>query len=537
MEQMIVVKFLAALSSNYSTSKAQMLTGSDFSDLDEAFNRLNRLTVTLPPSSNNEEEVVYILPVVEEEAEALEDVEDFSALFVVFKPSTHSRVLAICGPGNNGGDGLVAARHLYHFGYKPFICYPKRTTKALYSGLVTQLESLSIPFLTAEELPLDLSNDFDIIVDAMFGFSFHGAPRPPFDVLIQQLVDLQDVDYGPKMPAIVSIDIPSGWHVEDGDVGGKGIKPDMLVSLTAPKLCAKKFSGRHHFLGGRFVPPTIVQKYMLKLPHYPGTSMCVRIGKPQAVDVSSLRENYLSPVFLEDQVHDDPTIQFVWSLLMYMYMLQFSKWFEDAVAAGLREPNAMALSTADKNGKPYTNYESRKAVEISENSNACLLFFWNDLNRQVRIEGTVQKVPEDESDKYFHSRPRGSQIGAIVSKQSSVIPGRHVLRQAYEELEAKFSDVDIVPRPKHWGGYCLKPTMFEFWQGQQSRLHDSGRALLPGCVKSKVRYSAFPRTPRLGRREPNAPSTTHNITLGPCTVCALTGETSGKVKRGRLPNT
>ncbi|XP_031493078.1 pyridoxine/pyridoxamine 5'-phosphate oxidase 1, chloroplastic isoform X3 [Nymphaea colorata] len=395
----------------------------------------------------------------------------------VFKPSTHSRVLAICGPGNNGGDGLVAARHLYHFGYKPFICYPKRTTKALYSGLVTQLESLSIPFLTAEELPFDLSNDFDIIVDAMFGFSFHGAPRAPFDVLIQKLVDLQNVDYGPKMPAIVSIDIPSGWHVEDGDVGERGIKPDMLVSLTAPKLCAKKFSGPHHFLGGRFVPPTIIQKYMLKLPQYPGTSMCVRIGKPKAVDVSSLRENYLSPVFLEDQVHDDP-------------MIQFNKWFEDAVAAGLREPNAMALSTADKNGKPssrmvllkgfdengfvwYTNYESRKAVEISENSNACLLFFWNDLNRQVRIEGTVQKVPEDESDKYFHSRPRGSQIGAIVSKQSSVIPGRHLLRQAYEELEAKFSDVsDIVPRPKHWGGYCLKPTMFEFWQGQQSRLHD-----------------------------------------------------------------
>ncbi|CAN6480254.1 unnamed protein product [Victoria cruziana] len=364
-----------------------------------------------------------------------------TAVAEVYKPATHSRILAICGPGNNGGDGLVAARHLYHFGYKPFICYPKRTSKALYSGLVTQLESLSIPFLTVEELPLDLSNDFDIILDAMFGFSFHGEPRPPFDILIQRLIDLKNVDYGRKMPPIVSIDIPSAWHVDDGDLSGRGIKPDMLVSLTSPKLCAKKFSGPHHFLGGRFVPPTIVQKYVLKLPHYPGTSACVRIGKPQAVDVSSLRENYLSPVFLEKQVKDDPTAQ-------------FSKWFGDAVAAGLLEPNAMALSTADKNGKPssrmvllkgfdengfvwYTNYESRKAVEISENSNACLLFFWNGLNRQ-----------------------------------SSIIPGRHVLHQAYEELEAKISDADVVPRPKYWGGYRLKPTMFEFWQGQQSRLHD-----------------------------------------------------------------
>ncbi|BBG95821.1 pyridoxin/pyrodoxamine 5'-phosphate oxidase [Prunus dulcis] len=394
----------------------------------------------------------------------------------VYKPSEYNRVLAICGPGNNGGDGLVAARHLHHFGYKPSVCYPKRTAKPLYTGLVTQLESLSVPFISVEDLPLDLSKDFDIIVDAMFGFSFHGSPRPPFDNLIQKLVCINNYDQTrQKSSAVVSIDIPSGWHVE-GDGGAEGIKPDMLVSLTAPKLCAKKFFGPHHFLGGRFVPPSIADKYKLRLPPYPGTSMCVRIGRPAQVDISALRENYVSPEFLEEQVEADP-------------FDQFRKWFDDVVAAGLREPNAMALSTASKNGKPssrmvllkgfdkngfvwYTNYESRKAHELSENPHASLLFHWDGLNRQVRVEGSVQKISDEESDQYFHSRPRGSQIGAIVSKQSTVVPGRHVLYDQYKELEEKFSDGSIIPKPKNWGGYRLKPELFEFWQGQKSRLHD-----------------------------------------------------------------
>ncbi|XP_050157630.1 pyridoxine/pyridoxamine 5'-phosphate oxidase 1, chloroplastic-like isoform X1 [Malus sylvestris] len=394
----------------------------------------------------------------------------------VYKPSEYNRVLTICGPGNNGGDGLVAARHLHHFGYKPSVCNPKRTAKPLYAGLVTQLESLSVPFISVEDLPLDLSKDFDIIVDAMFGFSFHGSPRPPFDNLIQKLVCVNKYDQTrEKLSVIVSIDIPSGWHVE-GDGGIEGIKPDMLVSLTAPKLCAKKFFGPHHFLGGRFVPPSIADKYKLRLPPYPGTSMCVRIGRPPQVDISALRENYISPEFLEEQVEADP-------------FDQFRKWFNDVVAAGLREPNAMALSTAAKNGKIssrmvllkgfdkngfvwYTNYESRKAHELSENPHASLLFYWDSLNRQVRVEGSVQKVSDEESDQYFHSRPRGSQIGAIVSKQSTVVPGRHVLYDQYKELEEKFSDGSLIPKPKNWGGYRLKPEMFEFWQGQKSRLHD-----------------------------------------------------------------
>ncbi|XP_030528524.1 pyridoxine/pyridoxamine 5'-phosphate oxidase 1, chloroplastic isoform X1 [Rhodamnia argentea] len=394
-----------------------------------------------------------------------------------YKASEYKRILAICGPGNNGGDGLVAARHLFHFGYKPCICYPKRTPKPLYTGLVTQLESLRVPFLSVEDLPSDLSSEFDILVDAVFGFSFHGAARPPFDDIIRRLAGMRKSDQAnKKSPAIVSIDIPSGWHVEEGDVSGEGIKPDMLVSLTAPKLCAKQFRGPHHFLGGRFVPPPIAEKYNLRLPPYPGTSMCVRIGKIPQVDISSMRENYISPEFQEEEVEAHP-------------IKQFRKWFEEAVAAGLREPNAMALSTAGKDGKPssrmvllkgvdedgfvwYTNYESQKARELSENPWASLLFYWESLNRQVRVEGSVEKVSNEESELYFHSRPRGSQIGAIVSNQSSIVPGRQVLHQQYKELEEKFSDVNLIPKPKHWGGYRLKPELIEFWQGQQSRLHD-----------------------------------------------------------------
>ncbi|KAL3512955.1 hypothetical protein ACH5RR_025672, partial [Cinchona calisaya] len=400
-----------------------------------------------------------------------------TAIAEVYKSSEHSRVLAICGPGNNGGDGLVAARHLYHFGYRPYICYPKRTPKPLYNGLVTQLESLSVPFLSVEDLPKDLLDSFDILIDAMFGFSFHGTPRPPFDDLIRRLVDLTNPDMNPRRsPAIVSVDIPSGWHVEEGDLSGDGIKPDMLVSLTAPKLCAKMFSGQHHFLGGRFVPPSIVDKFKLKLPAYPDRSMCVRIGKPPKVDISALRENYISPELLEDQVEADPVDQ-------------FQKWFDDAVAAGLKEPNAMSLSTAgsdrklssrmvllkgfDKDGFVwYTNYGSRKARQISENPHAALLFYWDALNRQVRVEGPVEKVSEAESEQYFHSRPWGNQIGAVASNQSSVIPDRQVIVKEYKELEGKYSAGSLIPKPKNWGGYRLKPEVFEFWQGQQSRLHD-----------------------------------------------------------------
>ncbi|KAJ3702584.1 hypothetical protein LUZ61_006289 [Rhynchospora tenuis] len=405
-----------------------------------------------------------------------------AAIAEVYKPSENRKVLVICGPGNNGGDGLVAARHLYHFGYQPVICYPKRSSSRLFSGLVTQLKSLEISFVSEEELPPMLSDEYDLVVDAMFGFSFHGTPREPFAYLIRAVSALTCANIQHKKETkVVSIDIPSGWDVELGDPAQedtdvRGIRPHMLVSLTAPKLCAKKFTGPHHFLGGRFVPPAIVKQFNLKIPPYPGSSMCVRIGKPPSVDISALRENYVSPELIESKVSADP-------------FDQFKIWFDEALAAGLREPNAMALSTVGKDGKPssrivllkgfdkqgfvwYTNYGSRKAHELSENPHASLLFHWNELNREVRIEGTVTKVSEEESEKYFHSRPRGSQLGAIVSKQSTVLPDRTAIYNAYKELEQKYCDGTEIPKPEYWGGYRLTPTLFEFWQGQPSRLHD-----------------------------------------------------------------
>ncbi|GLU16110.1 hypothetical protein SLE2022_325600 [Rubroshorea leprosula] len=257
----------------------------------------------------------------------------------VYKPAESNRVLAICGPGNNGGDGLVAARHLDHFGYKPFVCYPKLTPKPLYNSLVTQLESLSIPFLSVDDLLGDLSKDFDILLDAMFGFSFHGTPRPPFDDLIQRLICLHNDDQTQqKSPVIVSVDIPSGWHVEEGDVTGKGIKPDMLVVDLSPHLLQGNLS---------FISPHI-------LAHL------------------SLLEEQLEANLID----------------------QFPKWFDDAVAAGLQEPNAMSLSTTSKDGDPYTNYDSQKARQLSENPNVSVLFYWEGLHRQVRVEGSVQKPAE-----------------------------------------------------------------------------------------------------------------------------------------------
>eukprot|EP00239_Pterosperma_sp_CCMP1384_P010267 CAMPEP_0197864904 /NCGR_PEP_ID=MMETSP1438-20131217/43355_1 /TAXON_ID=1461541 /ORGANISM="Pterosperma sp., Strain CCMP1384" /LENGTH=243 /DNA_ID=CAMNT_0043483283 /DNA_START=324 /DNA_END=1055 /DNA_ORIENTATION=+ len=191
----------------------------------------------------------------------------------VYPPATHGTVLVLAGPGNNGGDGLVAARHLVHFGYNVSICYPKPTDKPLYNGLVTQCKSLDIRFISVEDLLANnnLKESFSVVLDALFGFSFKGSPRPPFDQLLERLKPCADP------PVIASVDIPSGWHVEEGDATGEGIRPEMLISLTTPKQCARTFKGRHHFLGGRFVPPAIVDKYKLKLPQYPGSSMCVRI--------------------------------------------------------------------------------------------------------------------------------------------------------------------------------------------------------------------------------------------------------------------
>ena len=167
---------------------------------------------------------------------------------------------------------------------------------------------------------------------------------------------------------------------------------------------------------------------------------------------------------------------------------QFHRWFEDATLAEIPEPNAMALATATPDGRPsarivllrgynergftfFTNYESRKGRELEVNPRAALVFHWHDLERQVRIEGKVERVSAAESDAYFQSRPAGSRLGAWASNQSEVIPDRADLEARTRELERQYPD-GLIARPDYWGGYRVVPEIIEFWQGRPSRLHD-----------------------------------------------------------------
>jgi len=186
---------------------------------------------------------------------------------------------------------------------------------------------------------------------------------------------------------------------------------------------------------------------------------------------------------------------------------QFDKWFHEMLKADFKEPTAVALATSTKSGKPsvrmvlmkeyskegfvfYTNYQGRKGKELLENPNAALLFFWDRLERQVRIEGKVKKVSAKESDDYFNIRPRESRIGAIASTQSSVLKNRETLEKKITELTKKYEAHEIIPRPAHWGGFLLKPHYFEFWQGRPSRLHDRIAYKLSG--KMWKTYRMFP---------------------------------------------
>jgi pyridoxamine 5'-phosphate oxidase len=174
---------------------------------------------------------------------------------------------------------------------------------------------------------------------------------------------------------------------------------------------------------------------------------------------------------------------------------QFDRWLQEVRAAGVSEQDviSMTLATATRYGQPsarivllkaiddegfvfYTNYDSRKANEMEENARACLNFYWPAVWRQVRIEGSVERVSAEESDRYFHSRPPGSKIGAWASEQSSMIENRGALEKRFDEFGFKFGE--NVPRPPHWGGYRVKPTVIEFWQGQENRLHDRLRYTL-----------------------------------------------------------
>lgn len=210
--------------------------------------------------------------------------------------------------------------------------------------------------------------------------------------------------------------------------------------------------------------------------------------------ISKIRADYQMATLSETEVGDDP-------------LLFFQKWFSQAQEAGITEVNAMTLATANMWGLPsarivllkglddegfvfFTNYESEKGRQMAEEDSVALLFFWKELERQVRIEGVVRKVTAQESDDYFHSRPKGSQISAAASPQSQVIEGRSILEEKVKELEAQYANSEV-PRPEHWGGYRVIPEKIEFWQGRNNRLHDrivfyrepeidNGEGALPG---------------------------------------------------------
>jgi len=167
---------------------------------------------------------------------------------------------------------------------------------------------------------------------------------------------------------------------------------------------------------------------------------------------------------------------------------QFRSWFDEALAAGLHEPNAMTLATATPEGRPsarvvllkgfdergfvfYTNYEGRKGGELEANPYCSLVFYWGELERQVRVEGRASRVSEEDSDEYFGSRPRGSQLGAWASEQSRPVEGRGALEERLRGLEAEYEEREV-PRPSFWGGYRVEPEVIEFWQGRENRLHD-----------------------------------------------------------------
>jgi pyridoxamine 5'-phosphate oxidase len=204
------------------------------------------------------------------------------------------------------------------------------------------------------------------------------------------------------------------------------------------------------------------------------TARCARLTVA-GVTLADLRKDYSLAGLVEKDLARDP-------------FRQFDKWFQEAEAAKIPEPNAMTLATATRDGRPsartvllknvdgrgfvfYSNYESRKGRELEANPHATLVFPWLLLERQVIVEGQVEKVAREESEAYFHTRPRASQLGAWVSQQSSIIPGRKVLEEAMKELEKKYVGQEV-PLPPHWGGWRLAPSTVEFWQGRRSRLHD-----------------------------------------------------------------
>ncbi len=194
------------------------------------------------------------------------------------------------------------------------------------------------------------------------------------------------------------------------------------------------------------------------------------------MDISNLREQYKLSTLSKADVLENPVDQ-------------FKLWLQDAIESESLEPNAMTLATVDSTGKPsarivllkeintegfifYTNYASKKANDMAANPNVAIVFNWLELQRQVRVQGSIQKISREHSEKYFHSRPRKSQIGAVVSQQSTSIHSRQVIEEKLELLNQKFEHLEEIPMPEDWGGYMITPDTIEFWQGRRSRLHD-----------------------------------------------------------------
>ncbi len=192
--------------------------------------------------------------------------------------------------------------------------------------------------------------------------------------------------------------------------------------------------------------------------------------------IENLREDYSRGILEEQNLMENP-------------IRQFEQWFGEALKADLPEPNAMTLATATPKGIPsarivllkgfdekgfvfYTNYQSKKGQELLENPHVSLVFFWQSLARQVRVDGLAEKLPKVESQAYFDNRPHGSRLGAMASPQSRIIENRAVLEKRYQELEAKYSDASEIEVPDFWGGFIVKPYRIEFWQGRSNRLHD-----------------------------------------------------------------
>jgi len=192
-------------------------------------------------------------------------------------------------------------------------------------------------------------------------------------------------------------------------------------------------------------------------------------------NAAAIRKEYTQKALVESEMETDP-------------IRQFNIWWQDAIEAKIIEVNAMTLATASADGMPsartvlmkgfsekgfifFTNYNSFKGQQLSENPKASLLFFWKELERQVRITGIVEKLASEESNAYFQSRPRESQVGAVASPQSQVIESRQWLDEKYKEVDKQFKNI-TVEKPPHWGGYIVRPVIIEFWQGRPGRLHD-----------------------------------------------------------------